>query len=138
MYRFNHSWEAGEMFAGFFEFSLEDGEVSLEPIVVAYNNSRAVESGEQGWWGWQDRFVFDLLLRNYVTGEEMPVGIDEIPPGYLGEYQLAWGFDWQIPSMPDIAIAELPQLIELLEEVSSLVDPRAGLENIETDRSWGI
>ena len=114
--RINHSWTAGEMYAGFFEFSLENGEAILEPIVVAYNRtSPEITSADWCVRVYRRDFTFDLYLRNYVTGEEMPVDVADIH----------W-WNPYILTMPDRIIMEMLFLRDLQGEVSSLVEPNRG------------
>ena len=121
----NSSWDEGAMYSGYFELSLNNGRVSLQPIVGVYNRTRVLFDD------------FDFFIRNYATGAETPI----IPGDFWGHLRPVWvnvepiaglvervNMPPYILTMPNRTLTPISILTNLQNEVTAAVRVRLGLE----------
>ena len=123
---------------GLFEFTFESDQVTLNPMAAIHNRiSPRFEMKPVGVGIWRDGEmvfeyeymnvrVYDLLYRNYVTGEEVLIGevIGEIPHGD----EIARWLNHSLDNL-GTTLVQIQDLTALQDEITQTVRRRLGLGN---------
>ena len=112
--------QAGDMIVGFFEATFDGLQANMVPLVGFYHRTDAIQVEHE--YGWN--YIFDVIIRNHVTGEDL----------HIGDMLSEWVYDWgqvrgnYIPTMPGRTLMPIPVLMDLQQEIAQTVLQRLAIE----------